>query len=176
MEPPTPYERFPWPLVLLANGVTLLIYGIGTYLLSGLGLWWALAYLAYCGWVESRVLTKSCVNCYYYGKVCCFGKGRLCALIFKRGDPQKFAETTVSWFDLAPDFMVLVLPVVGGVVQLVGDFSGLTLALLVVLVALSFGGNAVVRGSFACRHCKQRAIGCPAEKLFSKSGRNPPAA
>lgn len=169
MEQPTTYEHFPWPLVVLANAVTLLIYAIGAYVLFGLGVWWAPLYLAYCCWVEYRVLTKSCVNCYYYGKVCCFGKGKLCSLIFRQGDPQKFADTVASWSDLAPDFMVLVFPVIGGVVQLVRDFNWLTLVLLVVLLVLSLGGNALVRGSFACRHCKQREIGCPAEKLFSKS-------
>jgi len=37
-----------------------------------------------------------------------------------------------------------------------------------ILLVLSFGGNAFIRGSFACNYCKQKEIGCPAEKLFSK--------
>jgi hypothetical protein len=41
--------------------------------------------------------------------------------------------------------------------------------LLVVLVFLSLAGNAIIRGSFACKYCRQREIGCPAEKLFSGS-------
>jgi hypothetical protein len=41
---------------------------------------------------------------------------------------------------------------------------------LAVLIALSFVGNAVLRGSFACKYCKQREIGCPAEKLFGGAG------
>ena len=35
------------------------------------------------------------------------------------------------------------------------------------LVALSFGGNAVVRGSFTCKYCKQQELGCPAQALFA---------
>jgi len=50
MEECPPYERFPWAIVLLANIVTLLIYAVGTYLLWGLGLWWAVLYVLYCGW------------------------------------------------------------------------------------------------------------------------------
>lgn len=164
----TCYERFPWSIVLLANLVALSIYAIGTFLLWELGLWWGMLYLLYSVWMEWRLLTKSCVNCYYYGKVCGFGKGKLCAAFLKQGDPQKFTEGSFSWIDLIPDFGVLVFPVAGGVALLVGGFSWVTLALLVVLIVLGLGGNAVVRGSFACKYCKQREIGCPAEKLFSK--------
>jgi hypothetical protein len=64
--------------------------------------------------------------------------------------------------------MVSIFPAIGGIVLLVRDFSWLILLLLITLLALSSGGNAVIRGSFACRHCKQREIGCPAERLFSK--------
>jgi hypothetical protein len=50
----------------------------------------------------------------------------------------------------------------------VRDFTWLVVVMLAILVVLSLGGNAVVRGSFACKYCKQRQIGCPAEKLFGK--------
>ena len=81
---------------------------------------------------------------------------------------QKFVEDEVSWFDVLPDFAVFILPIVGGIVLLVGDFAWLLVVMLALLIILSFGGNAVIRGSFACKYCKQREIGCPAEKLFGK--------
>lgn len=162
------YESFPLRIVLLSNVVTIAIYAIGAYIFSGFGTWWAVLYLVYCGWIEVRVYRHSCVNCYYYGKVCGFGKGKLCSLLLKKGDPQKFVETQINWFDLVPDFMVFILPTIGGIVLLVTAFSWVVLALLAVLLVLSFGGNALVRGSFACKYCKQKEFGCPAEKLFSK--------
>ena len=63
--------------------------------------------------------------------------------------------------------MVAILPAIV-VILLVRDFNWLVLVLLVLLFVLSFGGNAVIRGSFTCKHCKQREIGCPAERLFNK--------
>jgi len=162
------YESFPIRIVLLSNLVAISIYAIGIYILALCGIWWAVLYLVYCGWVEVRVLKGSCVNCYYYDKICCFGKGKLCSLLFKRGNPQKFAEAQIRWFDLIPDFMVFVFPLISGIVLLVIDFSWSLLALLAILLVLSFGGNAFIRGSFACKYCKQKEIGCPAEKLFSK--------
>jgi hypothetical protein len=30
-------------------------------------------------------------------------------------------------------------------------------------------GNAVVRSQLACRYCRQREIGCPAQRLFERT-------
>ena len=168
MEETKSYEKFPIWIPLLAVVVALSIYAIGAYILAGFGIWLSILYLLYCLWVEISVLRGSCVHCYYYGKVCGLGKGKLCSLLFKRGEPQRFAERQVSWYQMLPDFMVSIIPAIGGIVLLVRDFSWLLLAMLAILVILSSGGNAVIRGSFACKYCKQREIGCPAQKLFSK--------
>ncbi|MFB0554035.1 MAG: hypothetical protein ACETWQ_12080 [Phycisphaerae bacterium] len=112
------------------------------------------------------------MNCYYYGKTCGLGRGKLCALLFKKGNPEKFAEKEISWKDLIPDFLVLIFPLIGGIIILVRDFTWLILALMVVLALLSLGGNALIRGSLACKYCKQKELtGCPAEQLFSKGAK-----
>ncbi len=175
MGEPTIYEKFPVKIVLLSNLLSVSIYAIGVYLMAGLGLWSLAAYIVYCVWMEIRLLRHSCVNCGYYGKTCAFGKGRLCALLFRQGDPAKFAEWQISWSDLIPDFAVSLLPAAAAVIQLVTGFRWVTLVLLVVLLVLTFWGNAVVRGSFACPHCRQRQLGCPAERLFNKSSQKPAA-
>lgn len=167
MSEPTVYERFPGWIVLVSNLVAVGIYAIGVVIMAGFGPWSAAAYLVLCGWVEYRVLRHSCRNCSYYGGTCAFGKGRLCALLFAPGDPQRFAETEISWSDLVPDFAVSLLPAAGAVVQLIADFRWPLLVLLAILLGLSFGGNAFVRGTLACRHCRQRELGCPAQKLFN---------
>ncbi|HIE31285.1 MAG TPA: hypothetical protein EYP67_02740 [Methanosarcinales archaeon] len=162
------YEKFPAWIVLLSNLVTISIYATGAYILAGFGIIFAVLYLLYCLWIELKVLRGSCVDCYYYGKVCGFGKGMLCSILFKKGDPQRFVERELSWSSLLPDFMVVIFPIIGGIILLVRDFSWLLVAMLAVVVILYLGGNAVIRGRFACKYCKQREIGCPAEKLFRK--------
>jgi hypothetical protein len=162
------YESFPVPIVLLAILVSLSIYIIGAYILTGIAIWLSILYILYCVWIEIRILKGSCVDCYYYGKLCGLGRGKLCPLLFNKGDPERFIRKEVSWSDLLPDFMVSIFPAIGAIVLLVKDFSWLILLLLLILLALSFGGNAIIRGSFACKYCKQREIGCPAEKLFNK--------
>jgi hypothetical protein len=110
------------------------------------------------------------VDCWYYGKTCAFGKGRVCAVLFRRGDPARFAVKEISWTALVPDFAVFLIPAVVGVVLLVIDFVWWRAALIGLLLVVSFAGNALVRSSFACKYCKQREIGCPAEKLFAQKG------
>jgi len=162
------HENYPIQIVILSNFMSLSIYGIGAYILASLFVWLIIPYLLYVLWLEARVLRRSCVNCYYYGKVCAFGKGKLCALFFKKGNPQNFAADKITWVQLLPDFLVSLIPIAVGVFIAVTDFSALYLVLLLILIALSFGGNAIVRGNIACKYCKQREIGCPAEKLFGK--------
>ena len=162
------YESFPWPIVVLTNLVSLSIYAIGTFVMMHLGWVWAGVYVAYCVFMEFRLLRHSCVNCGYYGSLCGFGKGKVCSWFFKPGDPEKFGQTNITWRDLIPDFLVFLIPLVLGIICLIMDFSIYLLALLVALTALSTAGNAMIRGSFACKYCKQRLTGCPAEQLFNK--------
>lgn len=168
MEEPKTYENFPVRIALLSNLVAVAIYALGAYILAGFGIVFAILYLLYCLWIELGVMRRSCVDCFYYGKVCGLGKGKLCALLFKRGDPQRFVEKEISPSKLLPDFMVAIFPIVGAIILLARDFSWLLVALLAIFVILFFGGTAIIRGSFACKYCKQREIGCPAEQIFSK--------
>jgi hypothetical protein len=160
------YECFPIWIVVLSNFVGVLIYLIGAYVLAGFGLWLSGLYLLYCFGLELRLLKGHCVNCYYYGKSCGFGKGKLCAWLFKQGDPRKFTETEISWATMLPDFLVLLWPLLGGIILLVLDFTWLLTGMLVLLVVLSLSGNAIVRGSLVCKYCRQKELGCPAAKLF----------
>jgi hypothetical protein len=166
MNPAKRYENFPPGIVLLCNSVQIAIYGIGFLILTGFGIGVAALYLILCLGLEYRLLKTSCVNCHYYGKWCGFGKGKLCSLLFKKGDPRRFVERTASWREVLPDFLVFLIPVGGGIVLLIRDFGWPLVIALAVLVALSFGGTAIVRGTFSCQYCKQKDIGCPAEQLF----------
>lgn len=161
-----PFESYPLGTVLAANAVSWAIYALGAAILSRHGLGPALVYAACCLWVEFRVLTKSCRSCWYYGRRCGFGKGLLCARLFPKGNPADFLRTQITWWDLAPDFAVGLLPVIAGAVLLVRDFSWTLFLLVALLLALSTAGNGFVRGVLVCRRCRQRELGCPAQRLF----------
>jgi hypothetical protein len=166
------YENFPLWIPFLSCVLSISIYALGAYIFSQLDFFYTVLFLMFCLWIEIRLLKGSCVNCYYYGKTCGLGRGKLCALLFKKGNPEKFAEEEISWKDLIPDFLVLIFPLIGGIIILIRGFTWPVLALMLILVVLWFFGNALIRGSLACKYCKQKELtGCPAEQLFNKSAK-----
>ncbi len=160
---------YPLRTVVISNLVSLLIYGIGAYILYLFSPILAIIYIICLFLLELRLLSGHCTDCYYYGKTCAFGKGYLSSLIFSKGVPERFSQKKVSLLDIVPDFLVFIIPVLVGVVLLVWEFSWITLGLIISLILLGFFGNALVRGQLACRYCYQKEIGCPAEQMFNKA-------
>ena len=153
-------------MVAVSALVTISIYGLGALILAGLGPVVTAAYLLYCAFFELRTMKHSCVNCFYYGKVCALGRGKISAYFFPQGDPGKFSCMNMTWGTLIPDVLIMLLPLLGGAIILVRSFSWTVVVGMVLLAVLSLGGNAFVRGQIACKYCKQRELGCPAEKFF----------
>lgn len=162
------YENFPLKIVSLALFVSFISYIIGAFILLGFGIIFSILYLVYCFGSELLVVFRGCRNCYYYGKICGLGKGRIAPLFCKKGDPKKFNERNIKWYTLIPDFLVVIIPIFGAIILLLTSFSWMVLGLLVILAILFFGGTATIRGSFACKYCKQKELGCPADKMFNK--------
>ncbi len=163
------YENFPVWIPLIAIFISIICYILGAVILLGFGIIVAFLYLVYCLGVEMLVIFRSCKHCYYYNRVCGLGKGKIASLFTKKGDPKKFTERNVSSSDLIPDFLVTVFPIVGGVILLALNFSFIRTGMIILLAILSFGGTAIIRGNLACKYCKQKEIGCPAQQFFSKN-------
>lgn len=163
------FKNYPYWIVIISNLAPIIIYLIGAYFIYQVGIVWLLLYLLYVLVLEIRLLKKSCVNCYYYGKFCAFGKGKISSLFFKKGDPQKFTSNKITWKNILSDLLVSVIPLVIGIVLLILDFSWLILSLIVLLIILASAGSGFIRSSLACKFCKQRELGCPAEQLLDKN-------
>lgn len=162
------YINFPIWIPFIALLLSVISYSIGTAILSGFGILFAILYIIYCIAMELMIIFRSCKNCFYYGRLCGLGKGKIAPLFVKKGDTKKFADRNISMIHMIPDFLVVILPLVGGIILLISDFSLLILGLMVILGILFFGGTAFIRGTFACKYCKQREIGCPADEMFNK--------
>jgi len=159
-------ETYPIPVVIVSNLVSFLIYGIGAYILFKLSLFLVICYVLYILILEFRLIHGHCVDCYYYGKICAFGKGRLSSVFFPKGRMEQFNQKKITWKDMLPDFLVFIIPLLAGIILLIQEFSWTIIILIIILFLLVFPGNALVRGHLACKYCKQREIGCPAEQLF----------
>ncbi|MDP3396584.1 MAG: hypothetical protein Q8S57_07980 [Methanoregula sp.] len=169
MQEPGCYDQYPTNIVIGSNLLSFLIYVIGAFILFRFSLIWVICYVLFILLLEFRLLSGHCVDCYYYGKTCAFGKGRLSSILFHKGQPERFNQMKITWKDIVPDFLVFIVPVLAGILLLIQEFSLTILILIIALFILGFFGNALVRGKLACRYCKQKEIGCPAEQLFDKT-------
>lgn len=163
------YKNYPCSTIIVSNVVATGIYFIGLYIIYQIGVIWLLFYLFFMLGLETRLMKKGCVDCYYYGKLCAFGRGKLSSIFFKKGNSKRFAKHKFTLKDILPDFLVSIIPLVLGTALLIIRFNWLILVLITTLVLLTSLGNGFVRGSLACKFCKQREIGCPAEQLFNKN-------
>ncbi|GET23146.1 hypothetical protein CLV93_10312 [Prolixibacter denitrificans] len=168
METIKTYENFPLGVVIQSSLVSLGIYGLGFFIMFRVGMALAWLYLLYILVLEYRLIRYDCINCYYWGRTCGFGKGRLSGLFFPKGEAANFCRKEMAWKDLIPDILVSLIPFVAGIVLLIVQFSWAVLIALAVLVVLTTSGNNYIRGTLTCKHCKQRELGCPAEQLFNK--------
>jgi len=168
MGEPGTHENYPRWTVFVCSSVSIAAYAIGALVIHQLGIVWLLLYLLLITGLEIRLLRTACVSCHYHGRLCAFGRGKVSALLFRRGDPRRFADKKVTLKDLLPDLVVALAPVIVGVVLLVLEFHWLILVAVISLVVLATLGNGYVRGSLACRMCKQRQMGCPAERFFAR--------
>ena len=162
------FENFPLWIPFIAIFISIIGYSIGVIILGGFGIIFSILYLFYCLGVELLVILRSCKNCWYYGRICGFGKGKIAPLFVNECDTKKFADRDISMLHMIPDFMVVIIPLVGGVILLILDFSIVIIFLMIILAVLFFGGTAFIRGTFACKYCKQKYIGCPAYTIFNK--------
>jgi hypothetical protein len=163
------YENYPGWMVAVSSLNQLLLYGMGLFIISRLGLIFALLYLAYILAMELRLVKNHCTDCYYWGKSCGLGRGKVSSLLFKQGDPSRFCNMGLTWKDLIPEMLVSLVPVIAGVILMIVHFNPLLLVAVAIILVLMTAGNALVRRNIACKYCKQRELGCPAEKLFDKA-------
>ncbi|NTV15315.1 MAG: hypothetical protein HGA96_15510 [Desulfobulbaceae bacterium] len=123
MEPVKTYENFPLLMILSAALVNVSIYALGVFILSGFGYIMATLYLLYYLGIEIHLKQMSCVDCYYYGKWCAFGRGKVAALFFKHGETKRFPAKCMSWKELLPDMLATLIPLFAGIAILSQGFT-----------------------------------------------------
>jgi hypothetical protein len=167
MEAPQTHKNYPLYIVILSNLVSLGIYGLGFYIMAKLSLVVAFIYLALILALEIRLL-KGCTNCYYWGRICGFGRGRLSRMFFKKGKPTKFCSKKFTWKSMIGDLLVPLIPFITGTFLIITEFNVYLLIAIVLMLFLTTYGNGFIRSQLTCRYCRQKELGCPASDFFSK--------
>ena len=165
----TIFDSYPLWTVILANILLLAVYVAGIYIIFTLSLITGILYVIYIVLLEFYYLKEGCTCCCYYGKLCAFGKGSISALFFKKGDPGKFCERELGFKDFIPQVLVVLIPLVVGTAIIISRGFDLLFFVVVIYPVFSwFVINPILYGKFACVHCKQGGICCPALKFFIK--------
>jgi hypothetical protein len=168
MESTKSHDNFPLWIPILSNLVSVLIYLSGFIITLSLSWIAAIPYLIFILGIEYRLLSSHCTSCYYWGRWCGFGKGKISARFFKRGDPSKFCGKNFTWREMIPDILVSLIPILVAVILMIIRFSPVVLFALIILIVSATTGTGYIRTNLTCKYCKQREIGCPAEQLFKK--------
>ncbi|MBI4702991.1 MAG: hypothetical protein HY744_17890 [Deltaproteobacteria bacterium] len=134
----------------VAGGWLLWPVALGGWPVATMG--WALCVLV----LQILLKKHNCSGCYYYGKSCHLGWGRLAALLFAQdsGNPRIGVVLAVPMY-MAPPPLLLIAGVVIGVLLPVGAAHWVVLGVFVALNAASFA----LRPK-GCGRCKVRAV-CP---------------
>ena len=153
-------EEYPKPSIARANLSIVLWIAVGTvacWLLLPLAAW---VYLAAVMTMTVLVMRKLvCTNCYYYGKWCCMGWGRLSALLFSRGSIDRFRGSI--GIRIAPLFyaLLVLVPLIMVIMALVQEYTVPKIVILVLLLLVSLYSGFLSRKR-NCSRCKMKPL-CP---------------
>ena len=153
-------EEHPKSIAVIGNVIMLLWISLGTVACWFFNPIVAGVYLAFAVVMVFIVLRKLvCTNCYYYGKWCPIGWGKLSALFFRKGSIEKFS--TGIGVKLAPLTygLLTLIPLVLIIISIIREFTVVKAAVLVLLILVSIYSGAVSRKN-SCMKCKMRLI-CP---------------
>ena len=153
-------EEYPKASIILGNLIMVLWIALGT-----IACWFfyplvAWVYLAFAIIMVGIVLRKLvCTNCYYYGKWCSMGWGKLSALFFKKGNIEKF-DTSIG-IKLPPLIygLLSLIPLIFIVISIVQGFTVFKIVVIALLLLVSFYSGFISRKK-ACANCRMKLV-CP---------------
>jgi hypothetical protein len=153
-------EEFGLGSIIFGNLAMLVWIGLGTascWFFHPIAAWVYLGAAVLMVFVVMRRLV--CVNCYYYGKRCPIGWGKLAALMFKQGSVDRFGTSVM--IKIAPMVygLLSLIPLGFIIVALVQDVTVAKIVVLVLLVAMVAYSGSIGRKK-GCVNCKMR-FACP---------------
>jgi hypothetical protein len=133
-------------------------FALGIYVLTSIKEVLGLAYVIYSIIVLTLILPLSrCAGCFYHGKACNTGWGKVAAYLFPKGDESKY----VDLYDYAIFIHLLwIIPLLASFFQLVRARNLLALVVFGVYLFVLLLEKIVLK-KLACARCHQREL-CPA--------------
>jgi hypothetical protein len=154
------YEEYPLPGVLLENAAIAVWIALGTIISWRLHPAVGLLYLLFSIVMILVVMRKAvCTRCFYYGKRCHVGWGKISAALFDQGGITEF--NACAGIKIAPVFygLLALAPLLIGIISMVKTPSLSSIVLIAALVLVVFYSAVILRKK-SCSRCKMKSI-CP---------------
>jgi hypothetical protein len=154
------FFEFPLSMVIIENLFMLLWIVVGAYICWEFVPLYGFSYLGFglsMVYYVMRILV--CRNCYYYGKMCHTGWGKLSKLYCKKGDVEQFGKGFNGL--VIPLFYgsMALLPLILGIISLYKNFSIFKIVVLIIFLFIVVMSSFILRKK-GCAKCKMRNI-CP---------------
>ena len=166
-------DGYPARILCLSLGHMGLSYALGALIMIRWQPWLGAAYFVLCVEALFMGLRYRCRFCWYFGRTCYSGLGRVAKFLFEPGAPEEFPLSRNVIPVLVPSFATLLLPLIVVLADTLLRFSLLKLALLLAYILLAVAAGFLLRKSLFCGYCKQAELGCPAyEGMQRRHGLN----
>ena len=151
-------ENYPVPIIIIHWIILLLAFGLGIYILLEVHQILAIIYVVYSVVALTFILPLSrCVSCFYYGKLCSTGWGKIAAYLFKKGDESKYVEHYNYAIFL---HLLWLVPLLVALLQLVRKRDVFALSIFVTYLFILFVEKIILK-KLGCKRCHLREF-CPA--------------
>ena len=161
-------ENYPIKVVCVSASLTILSYLIGSIVLYVLNPLLGMLFLLLA--ISTIIISMKlrCTHCYYLGKYCNFGLGKLAAFFFQIGEPSEFKNPRKVIITAIFSFSAMLLPIIAGIIFILIDFSILNIGLFLGYILFGIVPNFFIRGNL-CDKCVQGKLGCPSyEKMMKR--------
>lgn len=151
-------ESYPWYVIIIRWIILIVTFAFGIYILSDIKELLGVAYVVYSLIALTLILPLSrCVSCFYHGKACNTGWGKVAAYLFPKGDESRYVDRYnytillhLLWF----------IPLLASFFQLLRKRNVLALMFLLSYLAILLMEKVILK-RLACKRCHQRDF-CPA--------------
>jgi len=161
------YDEYPIIHVIGENLLILIWVLLGT-----LGIWLSNPLLGIVYFTSSIflifiILRKIvCTKCYYYGRRCHTGWGKIAAFLFKKGDINDFNNKTGQIIPPITYMLLSITPIILLLVFLTFNSNSFIFLILILFILLSIFAL-VINRKISCPNCKMRQI-CPGSMAKAK--------
>ena len=153
-------EEYPWSVVILENLALLAWICVGTLLTWNLNHTFGIVYFTFSVVMIVFVMRKLlCTRCYYYGKRCHVGWGKISSTFFKQGNIVDFSTCTGSKIPPVLFGSLALVPILTGIILIFKNPALITCILLLFLVLFVVYSSVISRKK-SCSLCKMKLI-CP---------------